>query len=190
MDRPLEIAFHNQEPSAEIESLIRERVAKLEKLYPRIVGCRVSVARNHRQHRNGNIPDVRIEIDVPGKRIAISREPHGPKQNNGEANVRDCLRHAFDAAARRLRSYKRVQAREVKAHPGLLAGVVTRITLRGDFGFISTTSGTDLYFHRNSVIDGSFESLDVGDAVRYIEGEGDTGPTAAKVWRASPGRPH
>ena len=41
MDIPLEIAFHNAEPSAEIDALIRKHVGRLEKLYPHLIGCRV-----------------------------------------------------------------------------------------------------------------------------------------------------
>ena len=43
MDVPLEIAFHNLESSAAVETRVRERVAKLEKLFPRLVACRVVV---------------------------------------------------------------------------------------------------------------------------------------------------
>jgi hypothetical protein len=43
MERPLEIAFHNMEASAELEADIRRHVEKLETRYGRLVGCRVSV---------------------------------------------------------------------------------------------------------------------------------------------------
>ncbi|MBV9063146.1 MAG: HPF/RaiA family ribosome-associated protein, partial [Alphaproteobacteria bacterium] len=76
MDVPLEITFHNLKPSAEIESLIREHVDRLEKLYPHLIGCRVSVEMLHRQHRSGNIPEVHIALRVPGREVAVSREPH------------------------------------------------------------------------------------------------------------------
>ena len=43
MQEPLEIAFHNLEPSASLEADIRDRFSKLEKLYERLTSCRVSV---------------------------------------------------------------------------------------------------------------------------------------------------
>ncbi len=36
MEEPLEIVFHNLEPSPAVEAEIRERFAKLEKLYDRL----------------------------------------------------------------------------------------------------------------------------------------------------------
>jgi hypothetical protein len=53
MQMPLEIAFHNMQPSDAVEAEIRKRVAKLEKVYERLVGCRVSVEGLHKQHRTG-----------------------------------------------------------------------------------------------------------------------------------------
>jgi cold shock CspA family protein len=47
-----------------------------------------------------------------------------------------------------------------------------------------TPEGTQLYFHRNSVMD-DFDQLKPGDPVSFVEATGDTGPTASKVWRAS-----
>ena len=38
-----------------------------------------------------------------------------------------------------------------------------------------------MYFHRNSVLAGDFDSLERGDNVTYVESTGDTGPTASKV---------
>lgn len=55
MEIPLEIRFHNLEPSDALESAIRERAAKLDKLYDRLTSCRVAVERPHHQHRKGNL---------------------------------------------------------------------------------------------------------------------------------------
>ena len=55
MDRPLEVAFHNLQPSPAIEAELREHVDKLERRFGKLIGCRVSVERLHNQHRTGNI---------------------------------------------------------------------------------------------------------------------------------------
>jgi len=55
MDRPLDIAFHNTEPSKDVEAEIRRNVAKLEKQFPHMTGCRVSIEALHNQHKTGNI---------------------------------------------------------------------------------------------------------------------------------------
>jgi cold shock CspA family protein len=54
-----------------------------------------------------------------------------------------------------------------------------------NYGFITTSEGKELYFHRNSLMDADLEELRRGDPVHYIEANGDTGPTAAKVWKAN-----
>ena len=46
---------------------------------------------------------------------------------------------------------------------------------------ILTSTGSQLYFHRDSVTNGRFEDLKQGDVVHYVEDEGDAGPVAVKV---------
>jgi cold shock CspA family protein/ribosome-associated translation inhibitor RaiA len=184
MERPLEIVFHNMKPSSAIEELIREKVAKLEKFYPRIVGCRVSVEAPHKQHKTGNVPEVHVEIQVPGQTLVVSRERRA-EEKHGLPNARSSVRDAFDAATLKLQDYKRKQAREVKPHPSPLTAHVTSVFSDRDYGFITTIEGRELYFHRNSVMDAQWNELKRGELVHFIEADGDTGPTASKVWRAN-----
>src|SRR2546421_7499384 len=106
MERPLEIAFHNLTPSPSVEADIRKRVAKLEKLYPRLTGCRVSVEALHHQHQTGNIYEVHVVMSVPGRDLAVSREPHKAKQRYANPDLRVSVREAFDAAERQLGQFK------------------------------------------------------------------------------------
>ena len=115
MDVPLEIAFHNLKASAEIETLIREHVDKLEKLYPHMIGCRVAVEVPHRQHKSGNIPEVHIAIRVPGREIAVSHEPHHAKERYAEPNLQTSVKDAFRVAEKRLVDFKQQQHGDVKA---------------------------------------------------------------------------
>jgi len=182
MDRPLEIAFHNMEPSPAIEEEIRQHVEKLEKRYDHLIGCRVSVEALHQQHQTGNVHEVHIVLSVPGRDLAVSREPQKAKERYANPNIRTSLRDAFKAAERQLESFKGKQ-REDTAKPGASAvlGQVTQIEPGQDHGFILTNTGTQLYFHRDSVTDGRFEDLREGDSVHYVEEAGDAGPTATKV---------
>jgi cold shock CspA family protein len=50
-----------------------------------------------------------------------------------------------------------------------------------DFGRIRSADGRYVYFHRNSVINADFESLQEGDEVRFDEEAGDEGPQASTV---------
>jgi cold shock CspA family protein len=184
MERPLEIVFHNMKPSSAIEGLIREKVAKLEKFYPRIVGCRVSVQAPHKQHKTGNVPEVHVEIQVPGQTLVVSRDRRA-EEKHASPSARSSVRDAFDAATLKLQDYKRKQAHEVKTHPSPLTAHVTSVFSDRDYGFITTTEGREIYFHRNSVMDADLNELKRGELVHFIEADGDTGPTASKVWRAS-----
>ena len=185
MDIPLEVAFHNLEPSAEIEALIREHVGRLEKLYPHLVGCRVSVEMLHKQHRSGNVPEVHIAIRVPGREIAISRGPHRAKQRRAAPNVHSSLKDAFRAAEQRLKDFKGLQYGEIKTKEMPIQGYVTQLVAEKNYGFIATGNGEELYFHSNAVADGGFDDLREGQAVQYSVVAGDKGPSAGRVWRTA-----
>ena len=51
----------------------------------------------------------------------------------------------------------------------------------GEFGFIETNDGREIYFHRNSVLNGDFAKLAVGAHVTFAEEMGDKGPQASTV---------
>ena len=76
MQVPLEIAFHNVDAQEWAENDIRERVADLERIYDRIVSCRVRV-QQRATNRSGSIPPVvHIDIGLPGRNdIVVSQEP-------------------------------------------------------------------------------------------------------------------
>ena len=185
MDIPLEIAFRSIGPSAEVEALIGQRVARLEKLYPHIIGCRVSVEMLHKQHLHGNVPEVHIALRVPGHDIAISREPHKAKERRAAINVHTSVKDAFRAAEKRLKDFKQQQYGEVKAKEMPIQGIIAQLLAEKDYGFITTGNGEELYFHRNSVADGGFDNLQEGDTVQYSVAMGDKGPSAGRVWRTA-----
>ncbi|MBV9863291.1 MAG: HPF/RaiA family ribosome-associated protein [Alphaproteobacteria bacterium] len=185
MDTPLEIAFHNTASSPQAESEIRQRVEKLDRLYDHLTGCRVSVELLHRQHQTGNLYEVHIEMHVPGDTLVVSREPHRVAQKYASPDLHTCLRDAFRAAERQLLDYKRRQSGEVKPHDDAFAGQIAQLYPREDHGFILTHEGTQLYFHRNSLMDGEFDRLQRGDRVHFVQTVGDTGPIASKVWPAT-----
>ncbi|HTY69941.1 MAG TPA: HPF/RaiA family ribosome-associated protein [Alphaproteobacteria bacterium] len=182
MQTPLEISFHNVPPSRRIEDSIRRRVLKLERIYQRLVGCRVSVEALHRQHRTGNVLSVHVEMFVPGGTLAISREPHYVRERRNRPTIEASLRDAFRAAEARLKAFKEQQRGNTKLHTPLFEGRVSQIFRDRDFGYIRTDSGAQLYFHRNSLMDGGFDALKPGEPVNYMESVGETGPAAAKVW--------
>lgn len=59
-------------------------------------------------------------------------------------------------------------------------GTIKKLVADKGFGFISGDKG-DLFFHISALQDCDFESLAVGQAVEYEEGEGPKGPRASVV---------
>lgn len=183
MEIPVEITFHNMPSSPAVEAEIRERVAKLDRLYNHLIGCRVSVEHLHRRHQTGNVYEVHIEMRVPGEDVVVSREPNHARERYSDPDVNVALRDAFKTAERRLLEFKRKQRGDVKTHDDLFAGRISQLYPNEDHGFLLTHEGTQLYFHRNSLVQRDFDGLKVGDRVHFIETVGDTGPIASKVWR-------
>jgi cold shock CspA family protein/ribosome-associated translation inhibitor RaiA len=183
---PVEIAFHNIDSVPWAEEEIRARIAKLEKIYDRLVACRVRVDQRAKKS-TGNVPPVvRIEMGIPGRKdLVVSHEPEYLQQKFQSPDLRNAIHEAFRIAEDQLAEYKtelQDRTREPFRHAeGEAFGQVADIDPNGDFGFILTSTGGMLYFHRNSVLSGNFEQLTRGTKVHYVEEAGDTGPTASKV---------
>lgn len=188
MDRPLEIAFHNLQASESVEAEIRRQVKRLEVRYGHLTGCRVSVEALHQQHQTGNLFEVHVTMSVPGRELAVSREPHHARERHAHPDVYTSLRDAFRAAEKQLEAYKARQSDHTLApspNAGALAGQIALIEPGADHGFLIDNVGTQLYFHRDSVTNGRFETLKRGDAVHYVPEDGSGGPVAIKVRLAS-----
>jgi len=182
MDQPLEIAFHNLQPSTAVETELRRRVDKLERRFGRLVGCRVSVEKQHNQHRTGNLFEVHITLGLPGRELAVSRQSQKAKERHANADIHASIRDAFDAAERQLEAFKgKVRSDTSTPSASALSGEVALIEPGADHGFILGSTGSQLYFHRDSVTNGRFEDLTPGDAIHYVEEEGAAGPVATKV---------
>jgi len=59
-------------------------------------------------------------------------------------------------------------------------GTIKRVTDKG-FGFISTRSGKDLFFHSSALEGVTFAEIQEGQRVTYEEGLGPKGPRAENV---------
>ncbi|EWY42701.1 30S ribosomal protein S30 [Skermanella stibiiresistens SB22] len=190
MEVPLEIAFHNLDSSASLEARVRERVAKLEKLFPRLIACRVVIEAPHKQHQKGNIGRVRIEMSVPGNDLVVSKEPNRAREKFADPDILAVMKDAFDTAERMLKDHKGKISNDTKTHDTPMPGHIMRINARSDFGFLRSAEGTQLWFHRNSVMNEDLENFSEGDPVHYVEVMGETGPQASKVWRVTSEHQH
>ena len=186
MQAPIEIAFHNIEQADWAEDAIRDHVARLEQMFDRLTTCRVRVDQRANNSNNTIPPVVRIELSVPGHRdIVVAHEPDRLQRKFQAPDLHNAINEAFRIAERRLGQFKdqlkdRTAAGRHEAANEML-GQIVEITPAEDFGFLLTASGGLLYFHRNSVLTGDFDRLEVGDQIHYVEEMGDTGPIATKV---------
>ena len=176
---PLEIAFKNMEPTAEMEALVRQRARRLRRYERDIIACRVSVEAPHRSANEDVVGHrVRIEISVPGNELVVSRDRSHKRE---EYDPYVAIRQAFTAAERQLKSHAGRKRKGRHPRVGPPHAVVARKFDGEDYGFLQAADGRDIYFHRNSVVNDGFDDLEVGDEVRFEEAVGDEGPQASTV---------
>ncbi len=182
MQTPLEISFKQVEPSDDIKALVAEKARHLEKFYDKIISCRVYIRAPHKGQRTGNLFEVIIEVAVPGDELVARCHQTDVPQHQ---HLPVAVRHAFDAMEVELKRWKAQIRGDVKAHDGPLQGKVVEIHHDRDFGQIMATDNRLIYFHRNSVIDGSFDELEPRDAVELVvqTDESEIGPQASTVRR-------
>ena len=183
---PLEIAFHHLEPSDWAEREIRARVADLEKVYDRLVSCRVRVELRAKTSNGSRPPVVRIELGIPNRTdLVVTHEPEHLWRKYKHPDLHKAINEAFRIAERQLRDLKELREGKTKDRHhdtgNQALGQVAEIDAAGDFGFLMTKEGGLLYFHRNSLLSGDFDRLRRGQEVYYVEDVGDTGPIATKV---------
>ena len=94
MRLPLQVTFRNIPSSEAVETHINEKAAKLDRFYDRIMSCRVVVDSTQRRQHQGKLYGVRIDITVPRKELAVTREEN--------EDIYVAIRDAFDNASRRL----------------------------------------------------------------------------------------
>ena len=165
MQLPLQITFRHMESSDAVTARIRERAGELERFFDRIISCRVVVECRHPRRQQGNLFRVRIDLKVPGREITVGRDPAAHKAHE---DIYVAIRDAFDAARRVLEDHVRERRGEVKLHAVPEHGRIARLLPERDGGFILTSDGNEIYFHRNSVANSGFDKLAVGDEVRFV----------------------
>lgn len=178
MQLPLQITFLNMKTSEALEADIRERVEKLNKFCEEIMSCRVVVEAPPQHRRKGGLFRTRIDITVPGREIVVNREPD---LHQAHKEVYVSVRDAFRAARRQLEDYTRGRRGQIKIHETAVSGMISELFPMMDYGRITTSDGDDIYFHRNSMVNKEFDSLEVGTKVRFVRTEGDEGPQASAV---------
>jgi len=183
MQRPLEIAFRDLDPSDFIRNLVVERAERLERFYPNIIGCRVVVEAPHRSAQGHNPAiGISVEVDVPARPRIVAKDAEEQRAMKGDHLA--AINRAFEAVERQLEDLKDKQRGEVKHHENTgQTGSVVRLFPEQGYGFIEIAGGPELHFTRTAMIGSGFDQLTVGTMVQVTQAvvEGPMGPQASFV---------
>lgn len=102
METPLQIVYDDVESTPAIEARVRDKAARLERRFDRIISCRVTIGQPHRARQTNQLFQVSIEMEVPQGLIAVNRaKPHAEEH----ADLWTAIRDAFDAAESQLETH-------------------------------------------------------------------------------------
>jgi ribosome-associated translation inhibitor RaiA len=107
---PYDISFVDCEPSDAVRFQVEHQLTKLSRIHNRITDCRVIIRIPHKHRMNSSrIFHIHISLDLPGKRLAVSREP---ELNDERSGIQTAISASFHKLIRQLEDF--VKAR--KAH--------------------------------------------------------------------------
>ena len=113
MQLPVDITFRGMEPTPSVEGAIERWADRLVLMFERIQRCSVVVEVPHRSSRQGQTFHIRIELAVPEKTIAVSRDPG---RDHAHEDVYVAISDAFRAARRQLQEHAEILRGDVKLH--------------------------------------------------------------------------
>ena len=108
---PYDIAFVDTDTSDAVRGQIEEHLARLSHFYDRITYARVNVRVPHK-HGGFRMFHIHVEVDVPGRRLAATREP---ELDDKHTEPRLAIRDAFHKVTRQLEDFVK-QRNEKKGH--------------------------------------------------------------------------
>jgi ribosome-associated translation inhibitor RaiA/cold shock CspA family protein len=165
-----------QELREDVRAAAEQRMRALAEGYTDLIDLRFA-ARTTGHHQLGN-QEIRITAQLRGKEIVAART----RDELGRAL--DEALDVFEREVRKLRDRRRSQRAEPESEPPEL-GIIDRIVLENDHGFVLTDGGDRVYFHRNAVKHGlAFEELTEGYRVALNLEAGDEGLQATVVYPA------
>jgi ribosomal subunit interface protein len=100
MQVPLDISFHNMEPSEALRAEVEREARRLEKFHDRITSCHVTVDAPRTRHRKGDLFEVGIRVAMPQHKDIIVNKTHGDAPEHEHASV--AIKEAFARAQRQI----------------------------------------------------------------------------------------
>lgn len=179
METPTQIDFQGMSASEHARRVITDHIAGLENRFGRLTTCRVVLKGPGEHHRTGGLYEVNIRLGLPdGREVNVGRTA---TQDERHADLDFALNDAFKRARRQLQDRVRRLQGAVKQKESQPIGTVVSIEPIDGFGILESADGREIYFHQNSVLDGSFPRLAPGTRVVFAEEMGEKGPQASTV---------
>lgn len=174
----LKVQYLDFTESEAVTAAVEAHAEALEKSFRRVMSCHVVISRPHRKLHQGGIYHIKIRLHVPGSQIIIDKEPG---LNHAHEDVYIAIRDAFLAARRRVEEFSRIKSGQIKSKNGPQHARIIRLEKDEDYGFLLSEDQREIYFHRNSFLNEDFDSLELGQEVRFSEEMGEKGPKATSV---------
>lgn len=154
---------------------IEEEKERLVRHHPGLVfNLRVTIEETSHQKQGGY--KVGIVAAVPNDTVVVKKK--------GES-VRPLLIDAFDKLGYQLKELqrKRRQTNKVADVTEVMdqVGKIKSVSPYESYGFITSVSGQEIYFHENALKDVTMDDLSEGDKVSFGVTDGDKGPQATWV---------
>jgi cold shock CspA family protein len=185
MQTPVEIDFQGLQANERLRACVTRNIFTLEQRFGRITACRVVIRGPSERHRKGGAFDVTIRLSLPqGREVDIGRSEGRARDAETDNRLLDpmvAVNDAFKRARRRLQDHARRMQGNVKAHGGPPIATVTRYNDATGFGFLETSDGREVYFHKNSILDDGARHVAPGTRVTFFEEMGEKGPQASTV---------
>ena len=179
METPVEIEFQGLTANDRLRACVTKHIDSLEERFGRITACRVVIRAPSERHRTGGAHEIMIRLALPqGREVDIARSA---KADERHADPLFALNDAFKRARRRLQDHAKRMRGDVKTHDGPPIGTVRQFDEAAGFGFLETPDGREVYFHRNSILDGGLRHISAGTRVTFFEEIGNKGPQASTV---------
>lgn len=109
---PVEVTYRNVKKSRKIETLIEEKVEKLNDFHDSIVSCRISIEQAQESKKTGNPHQVRITLRVPpGQELVVNQK--SSEDDPGEPLLA-VINEAFKTMIRQLKKLNEKQREKPK----------------------------------------------------------------------------
>src|SRR5260370_42134345 len=175
MQTPVEIDFQGLSGNDQLRACVMKNISVLEQRFGRITACRVVIKAPSDRHRPGGACEVAIRLSLPqGREVDIGRSEKAERTDDRFADPVVALNDAFKRARRRLSDHARRMRGHVKSHDGPPIATVKRFDEAAGFGFLETQDAREIYFHRNSLLDG--RQVPPGTPATFFDETGEEGP--------------